>query len=160
MDHPSLGAPPRDLRAGWPAAAGRLRAARSRIAARALEIALDGDPTIRDRHGELGLRKLLRDTNVLLDRLEIALASGDPAVMREYAEWVAPIYRRRRVPLDDMIRLADAIRRAAGSVLMPDEQPPADLALDAAIAAFRAHRRLAGDARKRNPILSFLYKGA
>ncbi|HEY7736277.1 MAG TPA: hypothetical protein VH813_05745 [Candidatus Limnocylindrales bacterium] len=160
MDHPSLGRPPRDLTAGRPAAADRLRAARSRIAGRAIEIAVEGDPTMPERHGELGLRKLLRDTNVMLDQLALAVASGDPSVMKDYGEWVAPIYRRRRVPMDDVIRLAEALRRAVGSVMVPDEQPTADAALDVVIAAFRAHRRLAGDARKRNPILSFLYKGA
>ena len=36
---------------------------------------------------------------------------------------------------------------------------PADAALDAAIEVFRFHRRLAGDARKRNPILAAIYKG-
>ena len=31
--------------------------------------------------------------------------------------------------------------------------------IDEAIAVFRWYRRLAGDARKRNPILAALYKG-
>ena len=35
-----------------------------------------------------------------------------------------------------------------------------DAAIDAAIAVFKWHRRLAGDARKRNPLLAFIYKGA
>jgi len=45
-------------------------------------------------------------------------------------------------------------------VLGPEEQAPANDALDAAIEVFRWHRRLAGDARKRNKILEFIYKGA
>ena len=36
---------------------------------------------------------------------------------------------------------------------------PADAAIDEAIKVFRWYRRLAGDARKRNPILAALYKG-
>jgi hypothetical protein len=28
------------------------------------------------------------------------------------------------------------------------------------VAALRWHRRLAGDARKRNPVIAFIYKGA
>jgi hypothetical protein len=37
--------------------------------------------------------------------------------------------------------------------------PPADAALDAAIEVYRWHRRLAGDARKKNAFLQLLYKG-
>jgi hypothetical protein len=35
-----------------------------------------------------------------------------------------------------------------------------DAAIDAAVAALRWHRRLGGDARKRNPVIAFIYKGA
>ena len=45
-------------------------------------------------------------------------------------------------------------------MLPPLELPPAGLALDEAIAVFRWHRRLAGDARKKNAFLQWLYKGA
>jgi hypothetical protein len=45
-------------------------------------------------------------------------------------------------------------------VLSADEMPPADAAIDEAIAVFRWYRRLAGDARKRNRILAALYRGA
>jgi hypothetical protein len=160
MAHPSLGGPPRDLTAGHPLAADRLRAERARHRTRILEIAIERDPTIRDRHGEIGLRKLLRDANGLLDRLALSVASGDPVFMSEYAEWVAPIYRRRRVPMDDLIHLLEGLRRSAASTLAPDERPAADAAIDAGIAVFRWHRRIAGDARRRNPIGQFLYKGA
>jgi hypothetical protein len=160
MAHPSLGRPPRDLTAGFPEAASRLRAARVQLRTRALEIALERDPTIADRLGELGLRKLLRDADGLLERLALAVASGDPVFMSEYAEWVAPIYRRRRVPMDDLVNLLEGLRRAAASTLAPEERPGADTAIDAGIATFRWHRRIAGDARRRNPIAAFLYKGA
>jgi hypothetical protein len=40
------------------------------------------------------------------------------------------------------------------------ERGSADAALDTAIERFRWQRRIAGDARKRNRILQFLYKGA
>jgi hypothetical protein len=45
-------------------------------------------------------------------------------------------------------------------VLDPREQATANAALDTAIKVFRWHRRLAGDARKRNRILQAIYKGA
>ena len=35
----------------------------------------------------------------------------------------------------------------------------ADAPIDEAIAQFKWHRRLAGDARKRNAFLQFIYKG-
>jgi hypothetical protein len=89
-----------------------------------------------------------------------SLASADPSFVREWADQVAPIYRRRRVPMDDLIRLAEGLRLATNSVLAPGEREPIDTALDQAIVVFRKYRRLAGDARKRNRILQFIYKGA
>ena len=160
MTHPSLGLPPPDMTAGLPAAAARLVAATSRVGARALEIAIADDPTFRDRHDELALRRLLRDTEIYIDRLAKSLASGDPSFARAWADQVAPVYRRRRVSMDDMIRLSEGLRLAVKDVLAPGERPPVDLALDEAIASFRRFRRIAGDARPRNRLLQFIYKGA
>jgi hypothetical protein len=148
------------MASGFPAATERLHRAQARLGARALEVALDRDPTMRDRHGVLGLRKLLRDTETLVDRLGIAVASNDPLVIAAWAEWVVPIYRRRRVPMDDLILLCDGLRLAVPAVLAPDERTIAGVALDEAVRVFRWHRRIAGDARKRNRILAALYKGA
>lgn len=160
MAHPSLGNPPRDLTAGFPAAAERLRAARTRIGTRALEVALSRDPSIRERHGELGLRKFLRDSGPLLDRLVIALAAADRTAVADWADWVAPVYRRNKVPMDDLIHLTEGVRAAVPAILTPEEQTLADEALVEAIAVFRWNRRIAGDARKRNRILAAIYKGA
>jgi hypothetical protein len=160
VTHPTLGLPPRDLTAGFPAAGERLRREQARLGARALEIALERDPSMRARHGELGLRKLLRDTEPLIDRLAIALAGNDVMAVAAWADWVAILYRRRRVPMDDLAHLCEGLRLAASSVLSPEEQAVADAALAEAIKVFRWNRRIAGDARKRNKLLSFLYKGA
>ena len=160
VSHPSLGLPPRDMASGFPAATDRLRGAQARLGARALEVAMDRDPTMRERHGELGLRKLLRDTETLVDRLALAVGSNDPSTVAAWAEWVVPIYRRRRVPMDDLIALCDGLRLAVPAVLAPDERPVGEAALDEAVRVFRWHRRIAGDARKRNRILAALYKGA
>ena len=43
--------------------------------------------------------------------------------------------------------------------LAPGELEAADVALDAAITQYQWHRRLAGDARKKNAFLQFIYKG-
>jgi hypothetical protein len=88
-----------------------------------------------------------------------SLETGDVAATREYAEWTAPLYRRRRVPLDDLIRLCEGLRAAFPTVLAPGELPDASAALDAAIAVYKWHRRIAGDARKKNALLQLLYKG-
>ncbi len=159
MSHYALGLPAPDMAAGFPAAADRIRAAGGRLGARALEVALQRDPTIRERLGETGLRALLRDTEVYVERIARAVASADPAQAREWADWVAPVYRRRRVPMDDLVTLSEGLRNALAAVLSPQEQVPADAALDAAIATFRWYRRMAGDARKRNPLLAAIYKG-
>jgi hypothetical protein len=148
------------MASGSPAATERLRRSHARLGARALEVALDRDPTMRDRHDAIGLRKLLRDTETLVDRLGIAVASNDPFAVSAWAEWVVPIYRRRRVPMDDLILLCEGLRLAVPAVLAPDERTIADVALDEAVQVFRWHRRLAGDARKRNRLLAALYKGA
>jgi hypothetical protein len=160
VSHPSLGLPPPDQTAGFPAAAARIDAARTRLAARALEIAFDKDPTLRDRYDELGLRKLLRDAGTLLERIAVAVASGDPEPLRAFADHVAPIYRRRSVPMDDLINLAEGLRAATATVLTGPEVAPVDAAVDTAIDEFRWHRRIAGDARKKNRILQAIYKGA
>ena len=54
------------------------------------------------RYDELGLRERLHDAALLADRLALSVAAGDPAPAREYADWTAPAYRRKRVPLDDL----------------------------------------------------------
>ncbi|HEX2756744.1 MAG TPA: hypothetical protein VHM48_14840, partial [Candidatus Limnocylindrales bacterium] len=78
MSHPSLGLPPIDNNSALPPAAARVDAARGRLAARALEIAIDRDPTLRERHDEYAVRRLLRDATVLIDRIVAAIAADDP----------------------------------------------------------------------------------
>jgi hypothetical protein len=160
VSHPSLGLPPRDLSGGDPAAAAALRAGGERLQARALAAAFDLDPTLRDRHTQLVLDGLLSDLQAFVDRLVVAIASGDGRAMATFADLVAVRYRKRRIPMDDVITLCEGLRRAAAAAVEPDSQPAIDGAIDAAIEVFRWHRRLAGDARKRNPLLAFIYKGA
>ena len=62
--------------------------------------------------------------------------------------------------MDDSIALCEGLRSALPGVLAPGELAVGDEALDAAIEVYRWHRRLAGDARKRNALLQLLYKGA
>jgi hypothetical protein len=129
------------------------------MAARALEVAIDHDPTFRERYDEAGLRGRLHDATLLAQQLAIAVGRDDASSMAEYGEEVTPIYRRKRVPLDDLIRLCEGLRPAMPRTMSDRELASADRGLDAAIGAFRWHRRLAGDARKRNPLLQFIYKG-
>lgn len=159
MSHPSLGLPPLDQNAGLPEAAARIRASAVRLATRALMVAMDADATIRERHDEAGQRHLVRDAELLAERVALAVASGDPSTAAEYAHWTSPVYRRRRVPLDDIIGLCEGLRAALPSVLAPGELPAASAALDAMIEVYRWHRRLAGDAGRKNAFLQFLYKG-
>ena len=151
--------PPPDRTAGYPDAAARIRVDQARLAARALRVAMDADPTIETRYDEAGLRHLLRDVELLAERVAYCVEADDPRPAHDYAEWTAPVYRRRRVPMDDLVALCDGLRAVFPSVLAPAELGSASEALDAAIKAYRWHRRIAGDARRRNPILAFLYKG-
>jgi hypothetical protein len=160
VSHPTLGAPPRSLQAGFPDGAARLRAERSRLAIRALEVSVSEDPGFRARYDEAGLRNLLRDAEVFVDRLALCVAGNDPHWLKEFADMSAPVFRRRKVAMDDVVRLLEGLRAGSRSVLNDAETVAAELALDEAVAVFRWYRRLAGDARKRNPILAALYKGA
>jgi hypothetical protein len=159
VSHPSLGLPPSDPTAGLPEAAARIRTNEPRLAARALRIAMDADPTIERRFDETGLRQLLRDAELLGERVAVSVETGRPDLAREYAVWTAPVYRRRGVSMDDVVALCEGLREAFPSVLAPGELPAVDAALDAAIKAYRWHRRIAGDARRKNAFLQFLYKG-
>ncbi len=148
------------MRAGDPAAAAALRSGGARFRGRAFQAALDLDPTLRDRYDDLARESLLSDLEAFVDRLVAAVSSGDPHAMATFADLVAVRYRKRKIPMDDLVTLCDGLRRAAAAVVEPDAIPPIDAALDEAIAVFKWHRRLAGDARKRNPFLAFIYKGA
>ena len=160
MSHPSLGEPPVNFTAAFPEAAERLRANSDSIAARALEGAVDHDPTLATRHDELGLRHLQRDTGVYLERLALSIASGNSGFPAEWAGWCAPLYRRRRVPMDDLISISEGLRRAVRPYLGPHELAIADEAIDEAVRIMRWNRRIAGDARKRSRLLAAIYKGA
>ena len=136
-----------------------MRAARTAIASRALEIAVDADPSMRQRHDEAGLRSLLRDAEVFTDRLALCVAGDDPYWLREFADQTAPVFRRRKVPVDDVVQICEGIRAGARGVVDESVMPSVDRGIDAAIEVFRWYRPIAGDARRRNPIVAALYKG-
>jgi hypothetical protein len=159
VSHPTLGHPPRSLTSGYPDSAARLREHRTTIAARALEVAVDADRSFEARYDEAGLRNLLADGAVLVDRLALCVAGDDPFWLREFADQTATVYRRRGVPMDDVVQLCEGLRVASRSRLEPGAIEAADRALDAAIEIYRWYRRLGGDARRRNKILAKLYRG-
>jgi hypothetical protein len=160
VSHPSLGLPPIDRQSALPPAAARVDAARDRLAGRALEIAFDRDPTLRERHDEYAVRRLLRDSAVLVDRVVAAMAADDPEPARTFADATPPAYRRRKVPMNDLILLCESIRAAIGATLPVAQMGPVDAAVDAMIERFKWHGRIAGDARKKNRLLQAIYKGA
>ena len=118
------------------------------------------NPTMRERHADVVIQALASDLEAFLDRLIVAVSSGDPHAMATFADLVAVRYRKRKVPMDDVISLCEGLRRAATAVVESGAVPIVDEAIDEAIAVFKWNRRLAGDARKRNPLLRFIYKGA
>lgn len=146
------------MRAGFPVAADAILRDKIVIAARALEVAMDWDPTIAKRYDAPARASLLRDAELLTERLARCISSDDPRWLAEYAEWIGPIYRRRGVPLADLAALAEGIRVATTS-LAPGEAEARDRALDAGTAVLRKNGRLAGDRHKRNALLRWLYRG-
>lgn len=157
--HPNLGLAPIDTSVGFTAAAAKLRGNAGSISAAALEAMVKADPAVRHRYDDLGLRRLRRDGELLVERLALCLASGNDIWLTEYAEWVGPTYRRRRVPQADLGALCAAIRETLAPDLTPDELGSAARALDAAAAVFRRNGRVGGDTHKRNALLKWLYRG-
>jgi hypothetical protein len=160
VSHPSLGLPPVDMTAGDPTSAAALRRERRRIGERALAFALESDPTFGERHDELALEDLRLDVDSFVNRLADAVASNQPGRISRWAENVVPRFRKKGVSMDDLTLLFEGLRRAAPAAVLPDGMPIVDASVNAVIAVFRWHRRLAGDPRPRNPILDFIYKGA
>jgi hypothetical protein len=159
VSHPSLGQPPRSLQAGFPDAAARLHADRARLAARALEIAANADPTLTVRHDEAGLRNLQRDAEVFVERLALCVAGDDPHWLSQLADQSVIVFRRRGVQMDDVVALCEGIRSGARGVLSDEEMAPATRALDEAVAVLSWHRRISGDGHKRNRLSETLYRG-
>jgi hypothetical protein len=157
--HPNLGLAPLDMTAGFPAAAGALRRDRAAIAAGALETAVAADPELQLRFDDAGLRQLLHDAEVLIDRLAMCVAANDTRPMAEYAEWIGPIFRRRGVSLWDVVALCEGIREAAAPTLGGDEAKAMGRTLDAGVEVLRKNGRLGGDPHKRNALLKWLYRG-
>jgi len=159
MPHPSLGFAPHDTTSGLPVAAARLRASNGRIAQLALQWTLRDDEGFTERYDEEKLRLFLRDLGQHVEQLARALETGEDYYVANYAEWLVPVYRRRRVPMRDFMALLSGLKRAAATVMTPDEKKVSDALFERWAATLRKHQRLAGD-HKGNPIIRFFWKGA
>jgi hypothetical protein len=159
MPHPSLGLPPRDVNAGHPAGAARLRASRKRLARLSLENTLRLAPRFSEKYDELKLRLFLRDFERHVEQLARALETGDSYYVAQYGEWLVPIYRRREVPMKDVMAMIDGLRDAAATVLTPAENEAAAPHFERWKARLQFHRRLPGD-HPGNPVVRFFWKGA
>ena len=159
MPHPSLGLPPRDVSAGHPAAAARLRTSRARLARLALENTLRAAPRLNDTYDALALRRFLRDYDRHVEQLARAMETGDGYFVTQYGEWLVPVYRRRGVPMKDVIALLGGLRDAAATVLTPAENDLAHGYISGWTDRLQHHRRLPGD-HKGNPVVRFFWKGA
>lgn len=157
--HPNLGLAPIDATAGYPAAAEKIRGDMLKISAGALEAAVKADPTIRARYDDAALRQLLRDGELLVERLSMCLGSDTVRWLSEYAEWIGPIYRRRRVPLGDLSAICAGILETVEPMLSPAELEVASRALEAAATVFKRNSRIGGDRHKRNALWKWMYRG-
>ena len=159
MPHPSLGLRPADFTAGHPEAAARLRAENKCPARIALEATLRMAPDFQARYDEIALRHFLRDYEQHIEQLAKAMETGEDNWVTEYAEWLVPIYRRRRVPMKDFAVLVLGLRDAVANVLSPEEARVADRYFKSWRTRLRRHQPLPGD-HKGNPIVRFFWKGA
>ena len=160
MSHPLHGARPLDQTAGFPSAVAPLTAQWEQLAGRAIVAAVERNPELRDRVGDLGLRHLMRDAQVVLEKLAESVASGSITALKSFTEHGTPTWRRRRISMDDVTDLYEGLRIAVATVLAGEAAAFADRALLEGIAVLKWHRRLGGDTRKRNRILAAIYKGA
>jgi hypothetical protein len=159
MSHPVLGLPPADPTAGRPHAAARLRGHRSTIAPLALKSALPADPTLADRYDTILVRTFLRDYDRHIEQFALALETGEARYVTEWVEWIAPIYRRRRVSVRDQQTLIEGLRPSMAAVLAPDDAVACGDLIDAWFKRLRSNKRLPGD-HKGNPVARFIFKGA
>jgi hypothetical protein len=160
MSHPLHGARPLDHTAGFPSAVAPLTAQWEQLAGRAIVAAVEHNPELRDRVGDIGLRHLMRDGQVVLEKLAESVASGSITPLKSFTEHGTPTWRRRRISMDDVTDLYEGLRIAVATVLAGEAATFADRALLEGIAVLKWHRRLGGDMRKRNRILAAIYKGA
>ena len=147
------------MTAGFAAAAERLRKDSLTISAKSLEAAIAADPTLKERYDSQATHRLLRDAELIVERLSMCLASNDTRWLAEYAEWIGPIYRRRGVPLGDLAALCEGIRATIAPELAETELAAAEQALNAAIGIFKRNGRIAGDRHKRNTLWKWMYRG-
>ncbi len=160
MSHPLHGARPLDTRAGFPEAAAQISARWSEVADRGIIAAVEHNPELRDRVGELGLRHLLRDAEVVLQKLCESVGAGSVGPLKNFTEHATATWRRRRISMDDVTDLYEGLRVAVAATITGEAAAFADQALNEGIAVLKWHRRLGGDTRKRNRILKAIYKGA
>jgi hypothetical protein len=160
MSHPLHGARPLDPTAGFPEAAALLHDSWRNVADRGLVAAVEHNPELRTRVGDLGLQQLLADAEVVLAKLGESLGTKSAAPLRSFTEHATPVWRRRRISMDDVTDLYEGLRIAVASTLTGEAATFADAALSEGIAVLKWHRRLGGDLRKRNRILAAIYKGA
>ncbi len=142
-----------------PAAAARLREERRRLAADALRAAIARDPGLEMRHDAEQMRAFLRDCERHVLQLAFALERGTLTPVTEYVEMLVPVFRRRRVPLEDFACMLLGTLDAARAELPPADGDTAAQVIEAGLSQLERPRHLAGD-RSRNPILQFLWKGA
>jgi hypothetical protein len=157
--HPNLGLAPADMQAGFAGAARRIREGKAEIASRGLEEAVKADPSLRTRYDDPQLRRLIRDGELIVERLAMSVGSDDVRWIAEYSEWIVPIYRRRHVPLADLATLCAGIRSALTADLDEAELASADRAFEAAQLVLRRNGRVAGDRHKRRSIFKWMYRG-
>jgi hypothetical protein len=159
MPHPALGLPPSEPLAGSPELAARLRADVPRLPTLALAAALRIDPSLRDRHDELAMRRFLRDYEGHVECLARAVASGEDRHVVVYAETLVPIYRRQGVRMNDVVTLVRGLEEACLGLSLASDAETIRQPVAAWIERLRRHRRLPGD-HAGNPVARFIWKGA
>jgi hypothetical protein len=105
------------------------------------------------------LRRLLRDYDRHVEQLARAIETGEDRFVVVYGETLVPIYRRRKVRMNDVVTLLRGLEEAAVSLGPGAEADVVRAPMEAWVERMRHHRRLPGD-HKGNAAVRFIWKGA
>jgi hypothetical protein len=112
-----------------------------------------------DRYDDDQMRLFLRDLDRHVEQLAKAIETGNDYFVTSYGEWLVPVYRRRKVPMADVMAIIAGLQSAASTVLSPDERKVSDDLFARWADRLKHHQRLPGD-HKGNSVIRFFWKGA
>lgn len=92
-------------------------------------------PELRDRYGEIGVKRCREDMRYTIEHLAPAVALGEPPIFGAYVIWLIELLRARSIPDDDVRLSLVSLRQVLGERLPPNEFGEAARIIAAALAS-------------------------